>query len=290
VTTNGVTATDTVSIQFTTVNALLSVTKLLTTSSNAVISFGDPNANLLTGIITYSYNILGFITNTSTTLTESPLMIQGLSPSTSYTFNLIRNVNNNGTNTQDTLPLVFTTLPALAPKNNIICFKEDSKILTSHGYRPIQDLKPGDLIQTLKHGFVPIHLIGKKPMNHTANPIRIKDQLYRCSTTNYPELFEDLVITGCHSILVDGFVDQHQLYRTIEVNGSLYVTDDKYRLPACCDHRISVYEMPGTYTIYHLALENEDYFMNYGIYANGLLVETCSQRYLKELANMELIE
>jgi len=127
-------------------------------------------------------------------------------------------------------------------------------------------------------------------MNHTANPIRIKDQLYRCSTTNYPELFEDLVITGCHSILVDGFVDQHQLYRTIEVNGSLYVTDDKYRLPACCDHRTSVYEMPGTYTIYHLALENEDYFMNYGIYANGLLVETCSQRYLKELANMELIE
>lgn len=42
-------------------------------------------------------------------------------------------------------------------------------------------------------------------------------------------------------------------------------------------------------TIYHLALENESYYNNYGIYANGLLVESCSQRYLKELSNMELI-
>jgi hypothetical protein len=40
------------------------------------------------------------------------------------------------------------------------------------------------------------------------------------------------------------------------------------------------------YSIYTL----EDYYMNYGIYANGLLVETCSQRYLKKLSGMEIIE
>ena len=33
----------------------------------------------------------------------------------------------------------------------------------------------------------------------------------------------------------------------------------------------------------------KDYFMNYGIYANGLLVETCSKRYLKELSKMDLL-
>ena len=76
----------------------------------------------------------------------------------------------------------------------------------------------------------------------------------------------------------------------IEVYGNIYVTDRKYRLPACADPRASIYETPGTYTIYHLALENEDYDMNYGVYANGLLVETCSKRYLKELSNMTLIE
>jgi hypothetical protein len=67
------------------------------------------------------------------------------------------------------------------------------------------------------------------------------------------------------------------------------VTDKKYRLPACVDHRTSVYQTQGTFSIYHLALENNDYYMNYGIYANGLLVETCSKRYLKELAKMDLI-
>jgi hypothetical protein len=30
--------------------------------------------------------------------------------------------------------------------------------------------------------------------------------------------------------------------------------------------------------------------MNYGIYANGVIAETTSQRYLKELSNMTLIE
>jgi len=37
-----------------------------------------------------------------------------------------------------------------------------------------------------------------------------------------------------------------------------------------------------------LALENNDYYMNYGIFANGLLVETTSKRYIKELSNMTL--
>jgi hypothetical protein len=61
-------------------------------------------------------------------------------------------------------------------------------------------------------------------------------------------------------------------------------------LPACVDHRSCVFETPGKYIIYHLALENEDYYMNYGIYANGLLVETTSIRFMKELSNMNLIE
>ena len=47
-----------------------------------------------------------------------------------------------------------------------------------------------------------------------------------------------------------------------------------YRLPACVHKRTSVYEKEGNYEIYHLALENENYYNNYGIWANGLLVET----------------
>jgi surface protein len=170
-----------------------------------------------------------------------------------------------------------------------ICFKEDTKILTTKGYLPIQELRQGDLIKTINHGYVPICMIGKKELYHPASKERIKEQLYKCSKDQYPEIFEPLIITGCHSILLDEFDNEEQRQETIRINGDTYITDNYWRVPACADQKATVYETPGTYTIYHLALENDDYYMNYGIYANGLLVETCSKRYLKELSNMELL-
>ena len=174
------------------------------------------------------------------------------------------------------------------------CFKEDTLILTNQGYKPIQELRKGHLVKTLKHGFKPIELIGKRKIYHPANlKNRIKDQLYKCSKSEFPEVFEPLIITGCHSILVENstsVVNSEQIEKVKEVNGEIYLTDDKLRLPACVDLRTTIYEIPGTYTIYHLALEHDDPLMNYGIYANGLLVESCSKRFLKELSNMTLVE
>ena len=170
------------------------------------------------------------------------------------------------------------------------CFKEGSLILTYAGYKPIQDLRTGDLVKTILNNFVPINMIGKSVMEHAASDDRVKDQLYKYTQDNYSEIFEPLVLTGCHSILVDRFDNETQKETVVKVLGKIYVTDKKYRLPACVDPRASVYETPGTYTIYHLALDNDNYYMNYGIYANGLLVESCSKRYLKELSKMDFIE
>jgi len=181
-------------------------------------------------------------------------------------------------------------LRGTSPNVQVPCFKEGSKILTDKGYVEVEHLRKGDLVKTLLHGYVPINMIGYREMEHNATEDRNKDQLYKCSPAEYSEVFEDLVLTGCHSILVEEFKDQTQVDKTLEINGDIYITDNKYRVPACADDRASVYEIPGKYTIYHLALDNEDYYMNYGIYENGLLVETCSKRYLKELSNMQLIE
>jgi hypothetical protein len=173
---------------------------------------------------------------------------------------------------------------------SFICFKEGSKILTNKGYVAIEDLRKGDLVKTLLNDYVPVDMIGNMDIHHPAKKERIKDQLYKCTNDRYPEIFEDLVITGCHSILVDEFASEEQREKTIELTNYTYCTDSKYRLPACVDSRASVYETHGNYKIYHLALENDDYYMNYGIYANGLLVETCSKRYLIELSDMTLID
>jgi hypothetical protein len=162
----------------------------------------------------------------------------------------------------------------------VICFKKDTQILTMTGYKLIQDLRKGDLVQTLKHGYVPIYKIGFSEMEHPRVEERVKDQLYKCSPDKYPEVFEDLVLTGCHSILVDSFCSPEQKEKAVELNGDLYITDDKYRLPVCLDERSSVYEVEGTHTIYHMALENDEYTHNYGIYANGLLVESTSKHFM----------
>jgi hypothetical protein len=230
------------------------------------ISFGTINeANIIQGI-----NFLSF------TSYDKYIFSYPNSPNLNVT-----NIQSNYSNKQLIIILNSYSYP---------CFKEDSKILTNNGYKPIQDLQKGDLVQTLLHGFKAIVMIGKREIFHPASYNRIKEQLYVYNPSEYLEIFEPLVLTGCHSILVDDFINKEQMNKAIEVNGDLYITDNKYRLPASIDTRASILNESGTYTIYHLALENEDYYMNYGIYANGLLVESCSKRNLKELSNMSIIE
>jgi hypothetical protein len=194
-----------------------------------------------------------------------------------------------------TPPTVSSTIiPPIANasgNNDTICFKEGSRILTQNGYVPVEDLKPTDLVKTVLHGFVPIVKIGKKRFVHQAiiNE-RVKDQLYVCKKEQYPDLTNDLVLTGCHSILVKEFVSDKERENTIKINGDTYVTDGHYRLPVCVDERASVFETAGEYSIYHFSLKHENYYMNYGVYANGLLVETTCMHNLDAFSNMEYIE
>jgi len=168
------------------------------------------------------------------------------------------------------------------------CFKEGSKILTIDGYVPVEKLRKGDLVQTLKNSYLPIVLIGKSILYNSGDKERIKDRLYTLPSQNYPDLTEDLVLTGCHSILMDKLTLEQEK-AILEKYGEYKITDGKVRLETYLDQRATPYKKEGNFTIYHLALENNDYYGNYGIWANGLLVESCSKRYLNEISNMELI-
>jgi hypothetical protein len=169
----------------------------------------------------------------------------------------------------------------------IICFLEGSKILhlnaeNKEEYVEIEKLKKGDLIKTVKNDYKKIEDIGYSKMYNNVNDIRSTDKLYKCSKDVYPELMEDLVITGAHSILVSNFKDEEQLEKTQDVLGKIYVTGMFYRLPACVDDRTTIHEIEGLHKIWHFSLENENYYSNYGVFANGLLVESCSKRMMKE--------
>jgi hypothetical protein len=172
------------------------------------------------------------------------------------------------------------------------CFLEGSKILSlvegKEIYVPIEKLQKGDLIKTSCHGYKKIELIGKGNIINPGNNERSKDRLYKCSPVNYPELTEDLYITGFHSILVNALSDI-QRKETIKHMGEIFITHDKYRLIACIDERAEPWNSEGQYTIWHIALENINETFNYGIYANGgLLVESCSINFLKNHTNMNI--
>jgi hypothetical protein len=244
----------------------------------------------------YNNYLFAFKSNTSILF-----QISLKNPSTDYDLNWMIVSNQSGFSNTNYTPgllsykhytfLIFTRdnkIGKLEFPAPIPCFKENTRILTKTGYRYIQDLKIGDLVKTTFNDYKPIVIIGKKEYKHSISKTRVKDQLYKCSNKNYPEVFEDLIITGCHSILVDKFKNDNEREKTILINGDAYITDTKFRLPACVDERTTVYEKEGDYMVYHFALENDNYYYNYGVFANGLLVETSSKRYLNELSEMSL--
>jgi hypothetical protein len=166
------------------------------------------------------------------------------------------------------------------------CLRRDTKILCyNHNYIPIQDLNPGVLVKTFSHGYKRIIKVEKRSLYNPGSTLRIKRRLYLLTKDNYPDIFEELYLTGSHSILVDDLTDV-QIQKTIKDLKDVYVTENKYRLMTYLDERSEPYLKPGFYDVYHIILENEDYYMNYGIYANGLLVETASYRTLQ--TNMDI--
>ena len=172
------------------------------------------------------------------------------------------------------------------------CFLEGSTILCQvdgiEKYVPVEQLENGTLVKTSLDGYKPVVLIGKGSIENPGDDERTEHRLYKCSTSKYPQLKDDLYITGCHSIL-EFPITEKQKEDTIKHLGEVYVTDKKYRLMACVDDRAEPWNSKGTYTIWHFALENNNERMNYGVYVNGgLLVETCSIYFLKKLSNMEL--
>ena len=196
-------------------------------------------------------------------------------------------------NISSPLPYATTTSNYVAPTP--ICFLEGSKILCynlttyKEEYRPIETLRKGMFVKTLLNGYKRIDQIGHSKIYNPRNPIRSKYRLYRCPKKNYPTLIDDLIITGCHSILVPTLTDQER-EEVIDVQNATFVTDHLYRLPACVDRRSDPFEQEGLFTIWHLALEHDDPYVNYGIYANGLLVETTSKRMMLERSGMDLVE
>ena len=246
------------------------------------VSF-TPGFNGGSDIINYVYSLDGGANYNSSSQTTSPITITGLSNRTNYSL-VLKALNGIGPGTPSS-PLSLYYMCFLEG-TKILCFNSESQ---QEEYRPIESLRKGDLVKTFSNGYKPVDTIGTSKIYNPANNMRSLNRLYRCSKENYPSLTDDLVITGCHSILVKDITEEERA-TLLDLQGKIYVTEKNYRLIAAADKKATPYEQEGFFNIWHLALEHPEYTFNYGVYANGLLVESSSMRMMREMSGMDLIQ
>jgi hypothetical protein len=172
---------------------------------------------------------------------------------------------------------------------NAVCFNKGTKILCLNSnfeeeYIEIENLKRGDLVKTFKHGYRKIDLIASG--NVINNPDSKTNAMYKMVKTETNGLFEDLILTGGHSILVDKLSDDDNAEQ-IRMKWGEQKIDDKSLLLACVSKDFQRIQDKEIYYYYHFILENsgDDHNDRYGVYANGILTETPVKRYFVNQLN-----
>jgi hypothetical protein len=171
-----------------------------------------------------------------------------------------------------------------APGITVLCFLEGTKILTDQSYIEVEKLEKGTLVKTLNHGYLPVNQIKSKKIKQS--DMKLIDKLYKIKCGE-----NEAVLTGGHSLLVDHLTQEQYEKMSPYTNGIVYMTESKMRLYTCFHDTATPYE-EGEYTIWHFSLDNDivdesdknidKKELNYGVYANDILVESCSKMHMEE--------
>ena len=184
----------------------------------------------------------------------------------------------------DSLNMPFTSNFYSLP--TIGCFLADSKVLTNSQLVPIQLLKKGDLVQTLNDGLLPIKFVGKRSFFNQLTEERINAHLYKLNKNDFPELLEDLFITGGHPLLVND-VDEETKKKLLDMNDNTsIITEGKYRVFAMIHPKAELWNDEKEHEIFDIVLENEDPKKNYGIWVNGILTESMDEEFFLNHSKM----
>lgn len=178
------------------------------------------------------------------------------------------------------------TSPACFGENTqILCFDSNDNI---EKYVKISELKIDDLVKTYKHGYKKIKHINSNNMIN--NPDLFWNCIYKMPKNDSNNLIDDLYLTGFHSILVDNFnnIEQSNIKLNDDIFLQVYGTsqikiDDKYMITCAFSQQFEPLDNNLAYKYYNFALESDDPDAKYGIWANGLLVESTNVNHFTPL-------
>ena len=146
-----------------------------------------------------------------------------------------------------------------------VCFLKGTKILAlingEETYISVEELEIGMELKTYLHGY---KKITHKTNFHFNNGI--PNNFYRIFfSKNY-----GFGGTGNHSLLVDSFEKSHNKI------------DDKDLKLFQYDENFELIDDSNIYELYHFVLETDNNYVQYGVYANGILCETMSEAYYEK--------
>ena len=164
---------------------------------------------------------------------------------------------------------------------NPVCYVSGTKILCLidgvDKYINVENIKYDTLIKTYSHGYKKIKILAWSKFQNSPqiNSEKKIANIFKLSTTNFPELVRELFVTGQHSILVDKLSDEQEK-KTLSIWSELLKIDDKFLLMSLVNEKAEIVYDSKLYDLYQIVLENDSDTKRYGIYANGLISETMS--------------
>jgi hypothetical protein len=178
-----------------------------------------------------------------------------------------------------------------------MCFKEKTMILCLMNkklrYLPIENLNQFTYVYTKNNGFKRIKYLIKMRLLNTSN--RSINKLYVIKKEKNQKILDDLYLTGSHAILKDSIteVENNRMIRLLNNLGNYRydrILEGKNKIIACFDVDFEQHNEEGYFNIYHIVLENNgNVEKNYGIYANGILVESTNEKTIEKDIDIELI-
>jgi hypothetical protein len=168
------------------------------------------------------------------------------------------------------------------------CFKKGTKVLSlnrdrKEEYVPVENLVRGDMLKTYLHGFRPIESISKLYMVNKPDMPRTSMYKIKKSEDEDSLVFKDLTLIGEHSILVDKLSPKSEKDETSCYN-EIYDIDGKYCHHCCLHPDFEQVRETRFFECYHILLNDDgDFDKGFGIWANGLLVETpCFNEFIED--------
>ena len=181
--------------------------------------------------------------------------------------------------------------PCFSEGTKILCYKqlENSLIcILKEEYRSVQHLKIGDLVKSYLHGYRKISKIIKGEFVNNPHNNGCSNCMYRMLKTDDNGLIEDLTLTRNHGVLVEKLSENEE--KKIDKN-NLPVIDNLLTIITADSDKFEKVLDTNVYKYYHFTLETDgDEDRRFGVWANGILVETPSNNMMDGALNIKPLD